>query len=458
MDVNPDEPPVCDPLEKCFTWIKKGRPMINSDFLHPSDQLVMIMKRIYEYGMTTMSGGNLSIKDDNGDIWITPAGIDKGGLTRNDIVRVKPDGTTEGRHKPSSELPFHRLAYEKAPQLRAVLHAHPPALVAFSMARKIPDTSILASACHICGKTGMARYDLPGSVRLGEKIAAMFERGCDAVMLENHGVVAGAENIYKAFLLFETLDFCARVEISAHRIGKPIIQKDEDLERWRVWRQNASVMQEFVPVYHSNEEKAARRDICDVVKRAYRQRLFTGSQGTVSQRLGAGSFVITPAHVDRAYIAPEDLTRIDNGIREAGRTPDDLAPLHALIYETQPHVNAIITACAPNLMAFAVTGVKFDSRVIPESYILLRNMPKLQFDALFSRQEEAAKTFVKENPVALVENGCVIATGGSLINAFDRLEVGEYSAKAIIASRDVGDIATINDMQTAEIHEAFHLD
>ena len=52
------------------------------ELMHPADQLVMIMDRIYRYGMTTTSGGNLSIKDDNGDVWITPSGIDKGNLTR----------------------------------------------------------------------------------------------------------------------------------------------------------------------------------------------------------------------------------------------------------------------------------------------------------------------------------------------------------------------------------------
>ena len=62
------------------------------DMLHPADQLVMIMNRIYSYGMTTTSGGNLSIQDENGDIWITPSGIDKGSLTRQDIILVKPDG------------------------------------------------------------------------------------------------------------------------------------------------------------------------------------------------------------------------------------------------------------------------------------------------------------------------------------------------------------------------------
>ena len=51
------------------------------------------MNRIYHNGMTTLSGGNLSIKDDNGDIWLTPSGVDKGKLTPKDIVCVRADGT-----------------------------------------------------------------------------------------------------------------------------------------------------------------------------------------------------------------------------------------------------------------------------------------------------------------------------------------------------------------------------
>ena len=85
---------------------------MNMNMMHPADQLVMIMERIYGYGMTTMSGGNLSILDDNGDIWITPGSIDKGNLTRNDIVCIKADGTIQGIHKPSSEYPFHQKIYQ----------------------------------------------------------------------------------------------------------------------------------------------------------------------------------------------------------------------------------------------------------------------------------------------------------------------------------------------------------
>ena len=99
-------------------------------FLHPRDEILQTMERIYRYRMTTTSGGNISIREDNGDVWITPARVDKGGLRREDIVLVHPDGSTEGPHRPSSELPFHLEIYRVRPDLRGIVHAHPVALVA----------------------------------------------------------------------------------------------------------------------------------------------------------------------------------------------------------------------------------------------------------------------------------------------------------------------------------------
>ena len=85
--------------------------------MHPADQLVAMMNRIYQGGMTTTSGGNLSILDDNGDVWITPSGIDKGSLTRADIMQVKADGSIIGPHKPSVELKFHQDIYRLRPEI-----------------------------------------------------------------------------------------------------------------------------------------------------------------------------------------------------------------------------------------------------------------------------------------------------------------------------------------------------
>lgn len=69
---------------------------MNIQYIHPADQIVMLMQRIYDKRLTTMSGGNLSVRDAEGNIWITPASIDKGTLSRKDIICVRPDGSCEG--------------------------------------------------------------------------------------------------------------------------------------------------------------------------------------------------------------------------------------------------------------------------------------------------------------------------------------------------------------------------
>ena len=135
--------------------------------LHPAEQIVMIMERVYKYGMTTISGGNLSILDENGDLWITPSGIDKGALTMDDIMCVKKDGTFIGKHKPSVELPFHQGIYEARPDIKAIVHAHPPALVSFSMARKGPNPKLLLHAYKsVADSLQVAPYAIPGSDKL----------------------------------------------------------------------------------------------------------------------------------------------------------------------------------------------------------------------------------------------------------------------------------------------------
>jgi L-fuculose-phosphate aldolase len=83
-------------------------------------------------------------------------------------------------------------------------------------------------------------------------------------------------------------------------------------------------MDAFVPGLVSSEERAARRDMCQLIHRAYDQKLFTSTQGTFSQRLGDGSFLITPYMKDRMYLDIEDIVRIKGGMCETGRDPQPL--------------------------------------------------------------------------------------------------------------------------------------
>ncbi len=428
---------------------------MNTKIMHPADQLVYIMQRIYGYGMTTTSGGNLSILDDNGDIWITPAGVDKGSLTREDMIRVTASGEIIGRHRPSSEWPFHHILYKRRPDIKAVLHAHPPALLAFSIARKIPDTRLIPNADLICGEVKMAEYDVPGSNELGEKIAEVFDSGVNTVMLENHGVVVGHKDLFAAFMSFETLDFCARLQINAMKIGTPVPLDERKIGISA--QKNHAELDEFVVNSYSSEEREARAKMSALISRSYDQRLFTSTQGTFSERLSDGSFIITPYGMDRKNISPEDIVRIKDGMKELGKNPSRSVKLHEEIYKAHPEINSLIIAHPPNIMAFAVSDAQFDSRIIPESYIMLRDIPKLPFGSSFMQPKLTAKEISEVTPVVIVENDCVIVAGNTLINAFDRLEVAEFSAKAIIAAYDIGEIVKINKEEIEKINKAFKL-
>jgi len=428
---------------------------MNFNLMHPADQIVTIMDRIYNYGMTTTSGGNLSIRDENGDIWISPSGVDKGTLTREDIVCVKPDGTIVGIHKPSMELPFHADVFKIRPDVNAVLHAHPPALVSFSIVRRIPNTNIIPNASQICGEIQYAPYAVPGSKKLGENIAEIFKKGINTVMMENHGVVIAGKDLFSAFMSFETLDFCARLEINAARLGTPKPLSDKHLD---VSKQKAElVLEELNGVVHTSLEREARAKMCTLIKRSYDQKLFTSTQGTFSQRISNDSFIITPYNKDRKYLQPEDIVLIKDGKVEKGKSPSRSVLLHKEIYKTHPEINSVIIAHPPKIMSFAITDAMFDSLTIPESYIMLRGVPKLPFGSNYLQMKFTVQELRPEVPVILVENDCVIVTGNSLLNAFDRLEVLEYSAKAILDAIELGEIININEEERQEINREFNL-
>ena len=422
------------------------------DLQHPREQLVTIMQRIYSYEMTTTSGGNLSILEENGDMWITPAGVDKGTLRSDDIVCVAADGTVRGVHRPSSEYPFHRAIYERRPDIRAIVHAHPPALVSFSIIRQIPNTRMLPQAHAVCGTVGYAPYALPGSEELGQVIARTFAQGLDVVLLENHGVAAGGADLLGAFQRFETLDFCARTIIQASILGPVRPLTDEQIAQFECCR---TALPEFDPITHSSRERELRQEICRIVRRAYDQRLMTSTEGTASARTGETSFLITPFGVDRKYLEIEDLVLVENGRRERGKAPSRAAHLHLTIYRDHPEIGSIISAQSPSSTAYSVTRKKLDTRTIPESYLVLRDIPLIPYGQQFGDGQPISDVLSRRTPVILIQNDAILATGATLAQAFDRLEVAEFSARALIDTTALGPMVPIGDKELEELEARF---
>jgi L-fuculose-phosphate aldolase len=430
-----------------------------TDLIHPRDQLMRTMERIYRYRMTTTSGGNLSIRDDDGAVWITPARVDKGSLRRDDIVRVRLDGTTDGLHRPSSEYPFHRAIYAERHDLRAIVHAHPVALVAFSIARRVPDTRLLPQTHRVCGEVGFAPYALPGSEALGRNIAEAFAGGYHCVILENHGVVIGGASLREAFERFETLEFCAKTVIKGSLLGTVRYLSDEQAGRWGA-PPPSSPLERSGPV--PSTEKELRRQLGEFVRRAYQQRLMISTQGAFSARVDAESFLITPHRVDRSTLDVDEVVLVRRGQAEAGQTPSSAAVNHRTVYDAHPEVMAVVNAYPVNATAFSVTDVPLDTRTIPESYVFLRDVGRAPFGARFARGSEQAPSpsalVTPRRPAVILQNDGVQVCGMSVLDAFDRLEVLETTCEAMINSRPLGPMAPMSDQAIEELKRAFKLD
>lgn len=436
-------------------FMTKTNPMniMDPTFMHPRHQITLVIQRIYNRGLTTTSGGNISIYDEGADIWVTPAAQDKGSLRPSDIMQVKKNGEVIGRHKPSSEYPFHRAIYENRPDIKAIIHAHPPALVSFSIVRAIPDTNIIPQAKNICGPIGYASYALPGTEELGQSIADVFKKGYHAVIMENHGVVVGGTNLRDAFQRFETLELCARTIINGKTIGEPKYLTEDDIERFEA--QIPVLQPEIENVTYPSDEREKREAIVKIVQRACEQGLMISSYGTVSVRWRGNDFLITPTNVLRWDIRREDVVQIKDGKREPGKIPSRSVWLHQEIYKNNPEINSIILTQSPNVMAFGVTGKKFDVRTIPESWVFLQDVPNVPFGSHFKGKTTIVEFIKKGTPAIIIENDSILVTGDALLHTFDRLEVAEFSAKSLIMGVALGDMVPINQEQVEALRKKF---
>lgn len=426
---------------------------LDTRLLHPADQITEIIHRIYRAGMTTTSGGNISIRDEEGNIWVTPSAVDKGSLRREDIVCVKSDGKVSGRHKASSEFPFHKAIYEARTDLKSVIHAHPPALVSFSIVHKIPDTNVIPQAKNICGPIGFASYAIPGGEELGRNISAQFTRGFNAVIMENHGTVVGGTDLKDAYIRFETLEFAARTIIGAYTIGTPGFLSDDQIEDFE--SNIPADLLDMDDITYAPDELLIRCEISDLVRRACDQGLMISSYGTVSVRWKDTDFLITPRNIPRWEIGLEDIIQIKGGKKEAGKLPSRAVSIHQEIYRQNPNVNSIITTQTPNIMAFGISNIKLDVRTIPESWIFLQDIPIIPFGVQFSKYHEISNSISNNTPAVIIQNDSAIITGNSLLQAFDRLEVAEFSAKSLIMCKPLGELVPIEAKQIEDLRKKF---
>jgi L-fuculose-phosphate aldolase len=188
-------------------------------------------KKMLASGLTTGTGGNLSVRDpENGLIALSPSGVEYPAMSPEDVVLVDPDGAiVEGGRKPSSETGFHLALYQKRPDIGAVVHTH--SIYATTLAClhwEIPAVHYLVGFAG--KKVPLAPYATFGTEALARRVAEGIGKG-NAVLMANHGLVAIGADLAAAFACAEEIELVARIYYQARCAGTPRLIDDAEMDR-----------------------------------------------------------------------------------------------------------------------------------------------------------------------------------------------------------------------------------
>lgn len=183
------------------------------------EQMCEIGRRIWLKGFCAGNEGNHSYRIGEDRVLCTPTGISKGFLKPDDICTVDMEGKqVAGKRKRTSEILMHLAIYKARPDVKAVVHSHPPHATAFAVAGVELPTCIHPEAEVFLGAVKTAKYVTPGDTRLGESLLP-YVKDSNTILLQNHGTVTYDVDLEGAYYKLEIVDAYSRILLLAKQIG-----------------------------------------------------------------------------------------------------------------------------------------------------------------------------------------------------------------------------------------------
>jgi L-fuculose-phosphate aldolase len=198
--------------------------------------IVEVGKRMYARGYVASNDGNISIKLDDSTILTTPKSVSKGFMTPDMMVVVDRDGKKiAGNRDASSELLMHLEVYRSRPDVRAVVHAHPPIATGFAVAGIPLDRAVLAEVVTTLGSIPIAEYGTPSTPELPAAVHK-YIKAHDGLLLANHGALTVAGEVFAAYYKMETIEHFARISLVARQLGREHVLSREEVDRLQLLR------------------------------------------------------------------------------------------------------------------------------------------------------------------------------------------------------------------------------
>ena len=179
-----------------------------------------IGRRIYNKGFAAANDGNISFRISEKEVICTPTLISKGFMKPDDLCVVDMEGNQlSGRRQRTSEVKLHLAIMKERPEVKSVVHCHPPHATAFGIAREPIPQCILPEVEIFLGDVPIARYETPGGQDFADTILP-FVRQSNIIILANHGTVSYGETVERAYWWTEVLDAYCRMLLLARGLGR----------------------------------------------------------------------------------------------------------------------------------------------------------------------------------------------------------------------------------------------
>ena len=184
------------------------------------EQICEIGRRVYNRGFAAANDGNISIRVGENEVLCSPTMICKGFMTPEDICAVDLDGNQiAGNRKRTSEILLHLTIMKSRPDVKAVVHCHPPHATAFAVAGEPIPQCILPEVEVFMGEVPIAPYETPGGQKFADTVIP-FLNATNTVILKNHGTVSFGKDLQDAYWKTEILDAYCRILLLAKQLGK----------------------------------------------------------------------------------------------------------------------------------------------------------------------------------------------------------------------------------------------
>ncbi len=183
------------------------------------EEICEIGRRVYNKGFAAANDGNISIRVGENEVLCSPTMICKGFMEPEDICAVDLDGNQiAGRRKRTSEVLLHLTIMKQRPDVRAVVHCHPPHATAFAVAGEPIPQCVLPEVEVFMGEVPLAPYETPGGQSFADTVIPFLE-GTNTIILASHGTVSFGKDLIDAYWKTEILDAYCRILLLAKQLG-----------------------------------------------------------------------------------------------------------------------------------------------------------------------------------------------------------------------------------------------